>query len=211
MADNLVAIRDRREEVIARLGECYATDVLDVEELERRLDLAHGARTLAELEALVADLTLATTALVPSASHAIDDPARAARTQLSVILGSVERTGPWRVPRVLRVRVWWGSAQLDLREASLGPGLTTIELGVRMGTLEVIVPPWLAVDVDVSSVLGSVEERHRIPPDPDPERPIVRFVGTVVLGSFAIVTRLAGESRRDATQRERRDDRTASR
>jgi len=188
MAGSLVAIRDRREQVIARLGECYATGVLEVEELERRLDRAHGARTLAELEVLVADLALATTALVPTASHAIDDPARAARTQLSVIFGSVDRTGRWSVPRVLRLRVWWGNARLDLREASLGSGLTTIELGVRMGKLEVIVPPWLAVEVDVSSVLGSVEERHRIPPDPDPERPLVRFVGTVVLGRLELVS-----------------------
>jgi hypothetical protein len=188
MADNLVTIRDRREQVIARLGECYATDVLDFEELERRLDLAHGARSLAELEVLVSDLARAPTALVPTASHAIDDPERAVRTQLSVIFGSLERTGRWSVPRVLRLRVWWGNAQLDLREASLGPGLTTIELGVRMGNLEVILPPWLAVDVDVSSVLGSVEERHRIPPDPDPDRPIVRFVGTVVLGRLELVS-----------------------
>lgn len=193
MADRLVAIRERREEVIARLGEGFAAGVLEVEELERRLDLAHAAATLAELEALVADLGPAATALVPTASHAIDDPARPAAHQLRVVFGSVARTGAWTVPRALRVRVWGGAASLDLREASLGPGVTTIELGVRMGSLAVIVPPHLAIDVDVSSVLGSVEERHRIPPDPDPERPVVRIVGTLVLGRLEIRTRLPGE------------------
>lgn len=180
----------RREQVVARLGESFAAGTLDVDELERRLELAEGASSVAELEALVADL--ASSALVPTASHAIDDPARAASTRLRVMFGAAERRGAWVVPRLMHVRVWVGSATLDLREASLGPGVTTIELGVRMGRLEVIVPPWLAVELDVSSVMGAVEERHRIAANADPDRPVVRFVGSVVLGSVELVTRGKG-------------------
>ena len=56
MAESLVALRDRREQVISRLSDGYARDLFDVEELERRLDLAHGARSVADLDQLVADL-----------------------------------------------------------------------------------------------------------------------------------------------------------
>jgi len=56
MAESLVALRDRREQVISRLSDGYARDLFDVDELERRLDLAHGARSVAELDQLVSDL-----------------------------------------------------------------------------------------------------------------------------------------------------------
>ena len=54
--DNLVALRDRRELVIARLTEGFAKDLYDVDEFDRRIDLAHRARSLAELDDLVVDL-----------------------------------------------------------------------------------------------------------------------------------------------------------
>lgn len=199
-------MRDRREQVIARLSDCYASDLIDVDELDRRLDLAHVARTVADLDALIADLAPGTsTALVPTTSHAIDDPSRPDAKRLRVIMGSVERTGPWVVAKSLTTRVLWGSAELDFRDASIGPGVTTIEVHVVMGSLELILPPWLSIDVDVSSVMGSVEERHRMSAEPDPTRPILRVTGTVWLGSVEISTRLPGETEWDARKRERRE------
>ncbi len=211
MADSLIAIRDRREQVIARISDCYAADVLDVDELERRLDAAHNASSLAELDTLVADLAApsASTALVPVAASAlaIDDPSRPATKKLSVIMSTVERRGRWTVPKATTLRVFWGNAELDFRDASIGPGVTTIDISVTMGNLEIVVPPQLAVDVDVSSFMGSVEEKHRVPPDPDPARPILRITGAVRLGNLEIVTRLQGETGRDARRRERQERR----
>jgi hypothetical protein len=208
MAESLVALRDRRHQVIARLSEGYASDLLEVEELERRLDLAHAARTVAELDALIADLApTRTTALAPLAPLAVDDPSRAEQKRLRVILSHVARRGRWTVPRTLELRVLWGNAELDLREASLAPGVTTIDVSVWMGNVELVVPPHLAVDVDVSSFMGAVEERHRMPPDADPTRPVLRLAGAVRLGNLEISTRLPGETRGDASRRERRERR----
>jgi uncharacterized protein DUF1707/cell wall-active antibiotic response 4TMS protein YvqF len=205
MPESLIALRDRREQVIARLAECFASDVLEVDELERRLDLAHGARTVAELDALVADLAPVTTALVPVASTAIDDPSRPAAKQLRVWLSSVECRGRWTVPSELKLRVFWGNVELDFRDASLGAGVTTIDVSVTMGNLEVILPPHLAIDVDVSCFAGNVEERHRVPPEADPSRPVLRVTGAVRFGSLEISTRLPGETSRDARRREKRE------
>ena len=223
MADSLVALRDRREQVIARVSEAYAADLVDVDELDRRLDLAHGARTVAELDQLVEDLAPANaggvappaegapgTALVPAGSHAIDDPDRPADKRLRVIMGSVERRGRWTVPRHLRARVFWGAAELDFREASIAAGTTVLDVHVTMGSLELIVPPWLSIDVDVESFAGSVEELHRAPHEPDPSRPLLRVTGAVWFGSVEIATRLPGESKRDAYRRSR-DERRAQR
>ena len=206
MPESLVALRDRREQVISRLSECYASDLLDVDELDRRLDLAHAARTVAELDQLVADLAAPTssTALVVAGSRAIDDPTRPERTRLRLVMSAIERRGPWIVPRHLDARVFWASALLDFREASIGPGVTTLEVSVTMASLELILPPWLSIDVDVSAFAGSVEERHRMPPEPDPSRPLLRVIGRVRFGSIEVSTRLPGETARDARRREKR-------
>ncbi len=210
MPESLVALRDRREHVIRGLADGYAQDLIDVDELERRLDLAHGAPSVAALDALVADLApgpIAATQLVVARSTAIDDPARLDAKKLRVIMSSVGRRGRWAVPRNLDLRVLWGSAELDFRNASLGPGITTIHVRVFMGNLEVILPPHLGIDVDVSSFAGSVTERHRVPPDSDPARPMLRIVGTVRFGNLEITTRLPGETARDARKRETREHR----
>jgi len=109
------------------------------------------------------------------------------------------------VPRTLHLRVLWGNAELDFRDASLGAGVTTIQLGVFMGNVEVILPPSLAIDVDVSSFAGSVTERHRVPPDADPSRPVIRIIGNVRFGNLEITTRLPRETARDAHRREREE------
>ena len=216
MAESLVALRDRRATVITRLSDAYATDLFDVDELDRRLDLAHSARTVAELDTLTEDLGEPTTALVPvtSSIQVADDANRSPTKRLRVIMSSVEREGRWIVPKETAMRIFWGNAALDFREASLAPGVTSIDVRVTMGNLELILPPELAIDVDVSSVMGSVEQRHRLPVEPDPSRPMLRVTGRVLMGNLEISTLLPGETKRDGMRRDRdkrRDKRRALR
>jgi hypothetical protein len=167
-------LTDRRDRVIDRLSSDYANGHFEVEELERRLALVHAAQTPAELEALVPTGT--TTALVPA-------------QRVRVVLGSIERTGPWVVPAQLTARVLWGNLVLDLREARLGT-TTTIEARVTMGNLEVIVPPGVDVELDATSLLGNVEQRTTRAPGAGP---VVRITGRVKLGNLEVSTMRAGE------------------
>jgi hypothetical protein len=195
MDDKLLT--DRRDLVIDRLSSGYAQGLLEVEELERRLVRAHDAQSPRELDELVTDLapSAATTALV-----------LAQRTR--VTFGSVERTGPWAVPQQLSARVLCGHLLLDLREARLDPGVTTIEVHVTMGNVEVIVPPGVEVDVRASSFLGNAEER--IERTAGVRGPVVQIVGRVRLGNLEVETRRPGETARDARRR-RRSERRAYR
>lgn len=111
-------------------------------------------------------------------------------SNLRVILGSTERRGAWPVPRHLDVRVLLGSAELDLRHARFAPGLTIIDVDVTLGSVEIIVPPDLAVEVGMSSMAASVDETTGFEP-PDPQRPIVRVIGDALLASCQIVRRPA--------------------
>ena len=211
MADSgsLVAVRDRREQVIALLTQRFSDDVLDVDELDRRLDLAHSARSIAELDQLVEDLDApaATTALVkPSASTLVrDDPDRPAEKKIWCVLSGLDRRGRWIVPRKMRVRCFWGGGRLDFREADFGPGVTEIHVTCVMGGFEIIVPPNLAVDVDASAIMGGFDERHRAPAAAEPGQAVLRITGFVLMGGVSIQTRLPGESDRQARKRERRE------
>ena len=162
-----------------RAIEDFASGRIEVEELERRLDLVPLESTT-------------TTALVPAPQHT------------RVVMSSVDRTGPWAVPRELSVRVLWGNLRLDLREATLDPAGTTIDVAITMGSVEVIVPPGVAVEIGASSFMGNIEERI--------ERgaitgPVVRITGRVKLGNLELETRRRGETRRDARRRRRADRR----
>src|SRR4051812_46517880 len=192
MTETLLA--ERRDVIIDRLSAGFANGLYEVEELERRLALVQTAETPAELDALVTDLvpvSQTSTALVPA-------------KRLRVVMGSIERTGPWAVPQQLAARVFCGHLLLDLREARLAPGITTIEVNVTMGNLEVIVPPGLAVDVEASSFLGNVEDR--IEPATSTVS-MVRVVGRVKLGNLELMTMRPGETERDVKWRRRAERR----
>jgi hypothetical protein len=189
MTDLLLS--DRREHLIDRLTTDYANGAFEVDELERRLALVHAAQTPAELD-VIDGVPARTTALVVS-------------QRMRVVMGSVEKTGPWAVPQRLSARVAWGHLLLDLRNARLADTGTTIEVNVTMGNVEVLVPPGLEVEVDASSFMGNVEDRTE--PSPAGRRAVVRIVGRVKLGNLEVVTRRSGETARAARRRHRAERR----
>ncbi len=211
---NLVALRRRREEVVHLLSERFSDDVLDLDELERRLGLAQKATSLEALEELVTDLAdtqaaaAPTQALAPSPSRAELERAaanRPASRNYFAIMSGVERTGPWRVPETMRLFAVMGGATLDFRDVVLPPGRTQLRVFALMGGVEVIVPPTLAVECEGSGIMGGFESMDRAPVVPDPDRPVLEISGIAIMGGISVETRLPGESARDARRRNRRE------
>jgi hypothetical protein len=201
---SLVALRDRRERAIQQLSDGFAADLLAIEEFEQRLARAHAAATLAEVEALVADLQplpagAASTALAPMSVHPTLSPAPA---RIRSLFGNVERGGPWVVPARLEVGVTFGNVELDFRNARFTAPVTELEARIVFGNLEIIVPPQLAVDCEAESVLGNVES-HGSGAFGDPDRALLRIRGRAVLGNLEVRTYLPGESARDWARRRR--------
>lgn len=200
---NDTLLTDRRDVVIDRLSAGYADGAFEIEELERRLVRAHAAQSVTDLDVLVTDLAPSTsTALVPSSTALV----QAKRTR--VVFGAIERTGPWVVPEHLAARVLFGNLVLDLREARLAAGVTTIDVHVTMGNVEVIVPPGVEVDINASAFLANAEQR--VEHVAAANAPVVRIVGRVRLGNLEVETRRLGETTRD-TRRRRRAERRARR
>lgn len=196
---SLVALRDRREAVLQILADGFAGDLLNVDELDERVALAHQATTVAELDRLVADLAEVkpSTALVPVA---VDSSLVPSTKRLRTLFGNIERKGPWVVPDRLQVKAIFGNAVLDLREAKLTAQTTVIDARVRFGNLEIIVPPQLAVDCEAEAVFGNVEH-HGSVDHADPGRPILKIIGRATFGNIEVHVRLPGESARDTRKR----------
>ncbi len=204
----LVALRERRDHVIAVLTEQFSLDRFELDELERRLDLAHRADSVAALDALVADLgpgAPSTTALVP---RSVDEATLATwpkKRRLTAILGGFEKRGTWVCPRQITITAIMGGAEVDLREAELAPGVTEMSITAIMGGVDLIVPPWLSVECDATAILGGFEEMHRSPAQLEPDRRVLRITGFAIMGGVDIETRMPGESRREARKRTRRE------
>ena len=182
---------EHRERVIEQLQAGFAGDLYEVEELERRLVLAQAAESPAALDALVGDL--GTTALAATSTALVETK------RVRVVFGSIERRGPWQMPRRLTARVVCGNLELDLRDAQIAPGTSEIEVNVTMGNIEIFVPPRVEVDVGASSVLGHVEDRS----EHGNAARVIRVVGRVKLGNLEVTTLRRGESKWEGHRRRR--------
>jgi hypothetical protein len=85
--------------------------------------------------------------------------------QLKTRSGEIRRVGPWPVPRRLEVDVKSGRVLLDFTQAVLTQPVLDITVAIDSGSLKLIVPPGVAVDVESISV-GSGTIRQRVHPEP---------------------------------------------
>lgn len=194
------------------LAESFAQDQLTMEDFERRVALVHRAASMGELERAVADLPAAggsDAAPAPSAHGPPKrlPPARVRESDRAVaVFGETKRTGRWMPARRTQVVSVFASALIDLREATLAPGEYTLTAWSVLGSVEVIVPPGVAVECAGSAVLGSFEQIDPgLPEVPHGARgaTTIRMEGMSVLGSVEVVVRYPGETKREARRRRR--------
>jgi hypothetical protein len=180
-----------REKVVARLSEAFAHDRLDIDELERRMTLAHERDTIASINQLVDDLAEAdgkgrAQALAHSSESLEYD-------EIIAIFGGNRFSGPRPLPRRLKIKAVFGGVQLDLREALFPDGVIEVQVKAVFGGVQIIVPPTLAVECHGVAILGGFENLNRAPASPDPSSPLLRVRGRVLFGGVRIETRLPGE------------------
>lgn len=173
-----------RDEARALLGDGYSRDEIDDAELERRLELVEHAGSIAELRALTVDVRpVASAALVPVSQVPASE-------RLPVLFASLERRGAWQVAPHTVVRVRFGSAMLDLREAQLPDGDVELSVSVVFGSLEIVVPPGWRVDNRCRGVFSSVDHQPGV--GATGEARVLRVTGHAVFGSVEILERPHG-------------------
>lgn len=121
----------------------------------------------------------------PGAQPPPAPPARLPRQdvqRLWAVLGECERRGTWQVPAQLTVTALLGEIRLDLREAQLSAGVTTIEVRGLFAEVRIIVPDGYRVECAGSAILGEFADRDAGPTRPAPAgAPLIRVVGAAVL------------------------------
>jgi class 3 adenylate cyclase len=162
-----------RDRVVEVLKAAAADGRLTSDDLDQRLEAALTARTVVELDPLVADLTTGTAAEVP------------ALARIECGAGSARRDGAWVVPRRLEIHVGSGSVQLDFRQAVIGAPELEIDARIASGSLKLITRPGIVVDAnDVTVNSGSVKVTPPSAPDARVELR-VRVAGRVGSGSVS--------------------------
>jgi hypothetical protein len=102
------------------------------------------------------------------------------------VLSSYERDGDWIVPRHFRAVAFFGSVELDLTQARVGPGVSEIELVAAMGSVTILVPPELRLECEGEPLVGSFEVKREAAATSAPDAPLLRITDRAVLGSIEI-------------------------
>jgi hypothetical protein len=166
-----------RERVLTLLGEAAADGRLTLDEHSERAERAYAARTLGELAGLTTDLA------GPSGQPIQLDAHRA----VTGLFRRESREGHWVVPDRLAASAICGEVTLDLRQALLQSSRIVVMATVILGTLRLIVPEEVAVEITGTGPLGRSTGAGpgsgpgsglgsgvaRSGPSPRPEQPVV--------------------------------------
>lgn len=162
-----------------------STGRLTADELSERLESTYAAKTFQELERLVADLPDAER---PLGGHALSRHTGAARPRGShvsfALIGNVERTGSWVLPRMHVSFCYLGNVVLDLRQARFASQHATISVLALLGSVRIVVPSDLAVRVSGVGVVGGFRGAAA---EGVPEGPSLHVTGLALWSEVAVV------------------------
>lgn len=182
----LQSLEQVRERAIDTLSEHFAHDRLSLDELERRLELAYRAGSIAEIRALVSDLEAPPNPA--TARSNLPAPVVPDHERIVSIMSENERRGMWAVPQRLDVVAVMSDTTIDLTQATLPSGIIDIKVRSLMASVKIIVPPGVRVANRVSAFMSAVNVR---PDDAatSPDLPVIRLTGWAMMTEIVTKTR----------------------
>lgn len=160
LPDLPAAARDRVIDVLTRY---FANDQLTEAQLDARFQAVYEAKSLQELDAVIADLP------------ALGDHES---TDIRATFSGQERKLAGVMPRHLTLRARLGYVELDLTQARFEPGVTTIDVGVLSGYVQIRFPAGVRVETSGRAFLGYFAIKGSVSDAPA----IVRITGRANLG-----------------------------
>jgi hypothetical protein len=182
-------IEQVREETIDKLIYNYSHGVISSEAFERRLDQEMNSEFHKEIVKLVAYLTLKADTnysdkkehqFTPSYSINSSDDV----LHLKSILGSIERSGQWYVPKVIALHNISAESTLDFTDAIFQHQNVTIKLNCILGSCKIYVPENVNVVCKTYGIISSIE--NKAPSMASRQAPVITIEGKVVLGSLNV-------------------------
>jgi hypothetical protein len=174
-----------RERVLTLLSDAAADGRLTLDEHSQRAERAYAARTLGELAGLTTDL------VAPSAQPIQLDSGRA----ITGLFRRESREGHWVVPDRLVASAICTEVTLDLRQALLQSSRIVVMATVVLGTLRLIVPDEVSVEISSSGPMGRTTSGGTDPgagvvrggPPSRPEQPVVEVRAFTLGGRVRVV------------------------
>jgi hypothetical protein len=131
-----------REQVLVALRDSVVSGHLTLDEFADRVERTELARTHQDLEAVTADL--------PVRAGAADLP-----REHRAVFSRLERSGRWELAPRSKVTSIGGTIVLDLGQATLHGAETTLHVRNYFGTITLLVPRGVVVDVDGGGAFGT--------------------------------------------------------
>ncbi|MFI5802519.1 DUF1707 domain-containing protein [Streptomyces sp. NPDC051561] len=179
-----------REVIVEQLREAAAEGRIDLEELDERLGLALGAKTVAELGPLVEDL-------VPEGHDALGLVAPSAGEPLVLkggMYGAV-REGRWQVPSRIVAHAGMAGVRIDFTRAEVRLREIEVEVYGEMAGVTLVVPEGWGLDAEGLEP-GAGKLRDRTVGEREPGAPLIRLVGTPGMAGVVVRHRNALERRK---------------
>jgi len=173
-----------RQRIADVLAQAYSDGRLTLAEHSERTDAVWGAKTIGDLEPLVADLS-ATGLPTPVAveTSRVVAPAGQPLRVVSVFSGS-DQAGDWLVPSQINAFVLFGGSKLDMRQAAFPSLDVELQVNVGFGGVDLWVPPGVAVIDETIKLFGGVEMKGM--GQPTPGAPVIRLKGFVLFGGVQV-------------------------
>lgn len=182
-----------RQDVIDRLTDAFAADVITMDEYERRASAASAATRFDELERIAFELPQKATRPAEPARHAgsavrgIDDSiVGAAPVMTASIMSERTMTGNWLSSDRVSSFTVMGATKLDLRDVDLPSGPIRIEVFTLMGETKIIVPSDLPVRLNAFAFMGDSKAGREVRQKTGGARSWVEISGFVMMGSLAV-------------------------
>jgi Domain of unknown function (DUF1707) len=177
-----------RDTAASVVSNAMAEGRLTAEEHSDRLDAIYSARTQADLLPLLEDLPATRTAAVAQRAPAAGQLTRTGRAgRIVAIFGGASRKGGWHAEPEMNVLAIFGGVELDFREAVLSGNEVALRATAILGGVEVTVPPEMRViDEGGIAILGGREIAGASADTADPNPPVLRIMGTCVLGGIEV-------------------------
>ncbi len=180
---------DDRQRVIDALSRHTGEGRLTLDEFAELAGRVYTARTRRDLDEVLAGLPDAVdihrpvatggVATVPadsdgSSAAADTTPSPPRRRFVAVMCGTGAR-GRWRAPGRITAFAFWGHVKVDLRRAVIDERAVEVTAWAIMGSVEVVVPDGIPVDLDGMVLMGgSSDHTQRSKVAPLPHAPLVR-------------------------------------
>lgn len=183
-------LEKKRDIAVEVLNECFARDIINLDEFERRVDLANKAETVDELTEVIADLPEAvpesnTNQRTPADRSSSSAPAnfKDSRKVLSV-MASRKLTGDWLDTNSVESTCVMSETVIDLRNVSYLPPVINIHINSVMAEVKIILPGGYSVQNEILPIMAEVKESDLAV---NSNRGVVKLTGLALMASVKIL------------------------